>query len=102
MTTFFAGPENALAPDDRDALQSVLPASQMFESAFSFYRYNASLFKSNSLQYHEVIFTQLALSVAPADVDTSALWHTLVRGYIDLGLFDEAYASWISTPSDTQ
>ncbi|KAE9395644.1 hypothetical protein BT96DRAFT_997448 [Gymnopus androsaceus JB14] len=85
------GPDNALAPDDRDALQSVLPSSQMFDSAFSFFQYNASLFKSNSLQYHEVLFTQRALSVAPADTDTSTLWYTVVRGYVDLGLFDEAY-----------
>ncbi|KAJ3863652.1 nucleoporin Nup120/160-domain-containing protein [Lentinula novae-zelandiae] len=96
------GPDNALGQEDRDALQSVLPSSQLFDSSYSFYLYMATLFKSNSLQHYEVHFTQLALSVAPSNTDTSSLWHTVVRGYIDLGLFEEAYAAWISTPSDTQ
>ncbi|GAW08242.1 Nuclear pore complex protein [Lentinula edodes] len=96
------GPDNALGQEDRDALQNVLPSSQLFDSSYSFYLYMATLFKSNSLQHYEVHFTQLALSVAPSNTDTSFLWHTVVRGYIDLGLFEEAYAAWISTPSDTQ
>ncbi|KAJ4481914.1 hypothetical protein J3R30DRAFT_3656103 [Lentinula aciculospora] len=96
------GPDNALSQEDRDTLQDVLPSSHLFDSLYPFYLYIATLFKSNSLQYHEVHFTKLALSVAPPMLDTSSLWHTVVRGYIDLGLFDEAYAAWISTPSDTQ
>ena len=99
---FLTGPDNALGQEDRDALQNVLPSSQLFDSSYSFYLYMATLFKSNSLQHYEVHFTQLALSVAPSNTDTSFLWHTVVRGYIDLGLFEEAYAAWISTPSDTQ
>ncbi|KAF5393577.1 hypothetical protein D9757_000399 [Collybiopsis confluens] len=96
------GPDNALSREDCEALQSVLPSSQLFDSAFSFYLYIASLFKSNSYEQHEVLFTQLALSVAPPNSDTAPLWRTVVRGYINLGLFDDAYAAWISTPSDTQ
>ncbi|KAJ3743459.1 nucleoporin Nup120/160-domain-containing protein [Lentinula detonsa] len=96
------GPDNALGQEDRDALQNVLPSSQLFDTSHSFYLYIATLFKSNSLQHYEVHFTQLALSVAPPNTDTLSLWHTVVRGYIDLGLFDEAYAAWVSTPSDVQ
>ncbi|KAJ4472069.1 nucleoporin Nup120/160-domain-containing protein [Lentinula aciculospora] len=96
------GPDNALSQEDRDTLQDVLPSSHLFDSSYPFYLYIATLFKSNSLQYHEVHFTKLALSVAPPMLDTSSLWHTIVRGYIDLGLFDEAYAAWISTPSHAQ
>ncbi|KIK65722.1 hypothetical protein GYMLUDRAFT_158902 [Collybiopsis luxurians FD-317 M1] len=96
------GPDSALGKEDCEALQSVLPSSQLFDSAFSFYLYIAAMFKSNSYQHHEIIFTRLALSVASPNADTAPLWHTVVRGYIDLGLFDDAYAAWISTPSDTQ
>ncbi|KAJ3777455.1 nucleoporin Nup120/160-domain-containing protein [Lentinula raphanica] len=96
------GPDNALETEDRDALQAVLPSSHWFDSSFSFFLYIATLFKSNSLQHYEVHFTQLALSVAPPNTDTLSLWHTIVRGYIDLGLFDEAYAAWCSTPSYNQ
>ncbi|THU83924.1 hypothetical protein K435DRAFT_870799 [Dendrothele bispora CBS 962.96] len=96
------GPENALSIEDREALQQVLPAGALFDSPFSFYLYIASLFKSSVLQYQEVNFTQLAISCAPPGTDTSALWLTVMKGYIDLGLYDDAYAAWSSIPSDAQ
>lgn len=60
------------------------------------------LFKTASLVHQEVLFAQLALSVAPPDVDTSSLWYTVIKGCIDLGLYDDAYSSLIATPYEKQ
>ncbi|KAF7354945.1 hypothetical protein MSAN_01409400 [Mycena sanguinolenta] len=46
---------------------------------------------------HEAL-SFLALSVAPPDADTSSLWSTIIKGYIDLSLYDDAHASLIATP----
>ncbi|KAF5357582.1 hypothetical protein D9758_007452 [Tetrapyrgos nigripes] len=96
------GPDNALSIEDRDALQQVLPSGTLFDSLFSFYLYVASLFKANVLHSQEVNFTQLAVSCAPPGTDLSGLWLTVMKGYIDLGLYDDAYAAWSSIPSDMQ
>lgn len=58
----------------------------------------AGLFKARALVEHEIQFTQLAISTAPQDSDTSGLWHTVIKGYTDLGWFEDAYASWVATP----
>lgn len=55
-----------------------------------------------SLVQHEVLFAQLALSVPPPDEDTAALWYTVIKGYTDLSLFDDAYSSLIATPYEKQ
>jgi nuclear pore complex protein Nup160 len=44
------------------------------------------------------MFSQLALSVAPPDTDTTGLWTNVIKGNIALGLFDDAYAALIVSP----
>ncbi|KAK0467905.1 nucleoporin Nup120/160-domain-containing protein [Desarmillaria tabescens] len=68
----------------------------------TFYIHAAGLFKSKSLVYQETVFTQLAISVAPSEIDTITLWATVIRGYTELALYDDAYAAWISTPNEKQ
>ncbi|KAJ7783415.1 hypothetical protein B0H14DRAFT_3585053 [Mycena olivaceomarginata] len=96
------GPENALTTEDSEALSFVLPASDPFDTAFFFYLHASKLFKMASLVQHEVSFTQLALSVAPLDADTSSLWNTVIKGYTDLSLYDDAHSSLIATPYEKQ
>ncbi|KAJ7283368.1 nucleoporin Nup120/160-domain-containing protein [Mycena rebaudengoi] len=96
------GPDNALSSEDHEALSFVLPASDPFDSAFFFYVHASKLFKMASLVQHEVLFAQLALSVPPPDEDTAALWYTVIKGYTDLSLFDDAYSSLIATPYEKQ
>ncbi|KAJ7929169.1 nucleoporin Nup120/160-domain-containing protein [Mycena leptocephala] len=96
------GPDNALTPEDHEALSFVLPATDPFDTAFFFYLHASKLFKMASLVQHEVFFTQLALSVAPLDADTSSLWNTIIKGYTDLSLYDDAYSSLIATPYEQQ
>ncbi|KAF8211558.1 nucleoporin Nup120/160-domain-containing protein [Mycena galopus ATCC 62051] len=96
------GPENALTPEDHEALSFILPASDPFDTAFFFYLHASKLFKMASLVQYEVLFTQLALSVAPPDADISSLWHTIIKGYTDLSLFDDAHSSLIATPYEKQ
>ncbi|KAJ6538958.1 nucleoporin Nup120/160-domain-containing protein [Mycena capillaripes] len=96
------GPDNALSPEDHEALSFVLPATDPFDTAFFFYLHASKLFKMASLVQHEVFFTQLALSVAPPDTDTSSLWNTIIKGYTDLSLYDDAYSSLIATPYEKQ
>ncbi|KAJ7672857.1 nucleoporin Nup120/160-domain-containing protein [Mycena rosella] len=96
------GPDNALSSEDHEALSFVLPASDPFDSAFFFYLHASKLFKAASLVQHEVLFAQLALSVAPPDADTSSLWSTIIKGYTDLSLYEDAYSSLIATPYEKQ
>ncbi|KAF7330785.1 hypothetical protein MVEN_02417700 [Mycena venus] len=96
------GPENALTPENHEALSFVLPATDPFDTAFFFYLHVSKLFKMASLVQHEVQFTQLALSVAPPDADTSSLWNTIIKGYTDLSLYDDAHSSLIATPYEKQ
>jgi len=58
------------------------------------------LAKANLLVFSEVGFTQLALSVAPLGEDTVALWQTAIKGYSELGMYDDAYAVWVAAPSE--
>ncbi|KAJ7122853.1 nucleoporin Nup120/160-domain-containing protein [Mycena epipterygia] len=96
------GPDNALSSEDHEALSFVLPATDPFDSAFFFYLHTSKLFKMASLVQHEVLFAQLALSAAPPDADTSSLWHTIIKGYTDLSLYEDAYSSLIATPYEKQ
>ncbi|KAJ7087255.1 nucleoporin Nup120/160-domain-containing protein [Mycena belliarum] len=96
------GPDNALSPEDHEALSFVLPASDPFDSAFFFYLHASKLFKAASLVQYEVLFAQFALSVAPPEADTSSLWSTIIKGYTDLSLYDDAYSSLIATPYEKQ
>jgi hypothetical protein len=92
------GEESGLTPEDLDALASILPGSTLFNSEFSFYLHICGLYKTASLTYHEVRASQLALSVTPPGMDTSELWCRIIKGYIDLGSYDEAYSNLAATP----
>ncbi|EIN10816.1 hypothetical protein PUNSTDRAFT_65808 [Punctularia strigosozonata HHB-11173 SS5] len=94
----FGESSNILSAEDSQALAGVLPGAKLFDSDFSFYLHTASLFKSSSDVEHEVQFYQLAISVAPPEQDTSPLWYAVIHGLIGLALYEDAYASLISTP----
>lgn len=96
-----AGPYSAVAADDRTALLSVLPNREFFETPMQYYLHVAMLFKSHFLIHQEIHFTQLAISVATPDIDTSTMWQTVIRGYIDLAHYDDAYAAWVATPYES-
>ncbi|THH33738.1 hypothetical protein EUX98_g479 [Antrodiella citrinella] len=87
----------ALTEEDRDALASVLPRQELFDSDFSFYLHVAGLFRESSVTTFEVAFTQLAISVAPV-VNTMPLWSTVIKGLTEVGLYDDAYKALISSP----
>lgn len=87
--------------EDRDALQAVLDFSQA-GTLFSFYCHCAHLFKTKSLLYREIAFTQLALSAATEEASDPMMWSTIIKGYTDLGFFDDAYSIWTVTPSEQQ
>jgi nuclear pore complex protein Nup160 len=91
------GADHGLSFEDQDALASVLPGAELFDSSFSFYLHASNIFKMSSLVYHEVQFSQLALAVAPPE-DTSSLWVNIVKGYTDLGMYEDAYASLMANP----
>jgi len=86
--------------EDNEALAGVLPGAEIFYSDYTFYLHAASLFKSGSLVCHDVHFSQLALSVAHPEADTAGLWHSIIKGHIDLALYEDAYASLIACPYD--
>jgi nuclear pore complex protein Nup160 len=94
LMTRILGLTQTLAEEGQDSLKWVLPG---VDSQFSFYLHASAIFKTASLVHHEVLFAELAISIAPP-VDTSSLWYTVIKGHTDLGLFDEAYASLMSTP----
>lgn len=96
------GQDSALSHQDQQALLLVLPGPEVYDSPFTFYLHAAMLFRSHSLVSHEVFFTQLAISVSPAGVDTSALWHTVIKGHTELGMYDDAYAAWVASPYESQ
>ena len=73
----------------------------LFDSEFTFYIHASTIFRSSGLTEQEVSFVRLALSVTPRDVDTSELWFSLIRGYVDLGYYEDAYSAIIATPYDS-
>lgn len=95
-----AGVDSGLSIEDSEALASVVPGAELFYSDFAFYLHAASLFKSGSLVCHDVHFSQLALSVAGPDADTTELWYSIIKGYTDLAGYDDAYASLIACPHE--
>jgi nuclear pore complex protein Nup160 len=86
--------------EDHEALAGVLPGAETFYSDYAFYIHASSLFKSSSLVCHDVRFSQLALSVALPEAETADLWYSVIKGYIDLALYEDAYASLITCPHD--
>jgi nuclear pore complex protein Nup160 len=95
------GHDSGLSLEDAETLASVLPGAVLFDSEFTFCIHASAIFKSNGLIQQEVSFIRLALSVVPQDVDTSELWFGLIRGYIDLGFYEDAYSAIIATPYDS-
>lgn len=87
--------------EDGNSLGAVLPNTQPMESEYNFYLLAADMFRNGYVQ-HEVRFTTLALQVAPAGVDTLPLWSSIVKGLTDLALYDDAYATLMHNPSETQ
>ncbi|KAG6378387.1 hypothetical protein JVT61DRAFT_12642 [Boletus reticuloceps] len=94
------GPDSGLSFEDAEALSSILPAKALYDSDFSFYLEASAIFRSNGLTQQEVSFLRLALSVAPPEADTADMWHGLIRGYIELSSWEEAYSSIIAAPFD--
>ncbi|KAG1836482.1 hypothetical protein C8R48DRAFT_680501 [Suillus tomentosus] len=95
------GHDSGLSLEDAETLASVLPGAVLFDSEFTFYIHASAIFRSNGLVQQEVSFIRLALSVAPQDIDTTELWFGLIRGYIDLGFYEDAYSAIIATPYDS-
>src|SRR5438477_1655790 len=100
LIILLAGFGQVVLPDDEEALSVVLPGGELFDTEFSYYLHASSLFKSAGQVRHEVLFSQLALSVVPENLDSSDIWYSVIRGNTDLGLYDEAYASLMVTPYD--
>jgi nuclear pore complex protein Nup160 len=96
----FTGPDSSLFPEDEEALGVVLPGGELFDTEFTFYLHISSLFKSSLHVHHEVLFSRLALTVVPDDIDCSGVWHNVIKGGIQLCLYDEAYAALMTTPYD--
>jgi nuclear pore complex protein Nup160 len=92
------GINSGLSAEDNEALAAVLPGGEIFYSDYAFYLHAASLFKSGALVCHDVHFSQLALSVAHSEANTTDLWYSVVKGHIDLALYEDAYASLIACP----
>lgn len=96
------GVDGAMTVADKMVLSLVLTELEQLDDCYHFYIHAAGLFKSKSLVYQETVFTQLAISVAPSEIDTTVLWATVIKGYTELALYDDAYAAWISTPTEKQ
>ncbi|KAF8639895.1 hypothetical protein AX17_001147 [Amanita inopinata Kibby_2008] len=94
------GPDAGVSPEDQEALAAVLPAAECFNSEFTFYSHAAELFRQNNLVNHEVRFARLAISAAPGNTDTSSLWLNVIKGYTELGMYESAYTSLMSSPYD--
>ncbi|GLB33440.1 putative nucleoporin Nup120/160 [Lyophyllum shimeji] len=92
------GGDHVLSAEDQEALARILPATELLDSQYNFYIHASNLFKVTSWVHHEVSFAQLAISVAPPDADTSSLWATVINGLTELGYYDDAYASLMSSP----
>ncbi|KAG6833626.1 hypothetical protein H0H87_004253 [Tephrocybe sp. NHM501043] len=89
---------HSLSPEDQEILAKILPATELLDSQHFFYIHVSNLFKMASWTQYEVSFAQLAISVAPFGVDTSSLWSTVIHGFTELALYEDAYASIMSTP----
>ncbi|KAF8631128.1 hypothetical protein AX15_002475 [Amanita polypyramis BW_CC] len=96
------GIETSLSTEDQESLAIVLPANERFDSDFKFYVHVAGIFKRRSLVCYEVLFARLAISVAPGHTDTSALWLSVIDGYIELGRYESAYSSLMCLPYEKQ
>ena len=92
----FIGISN-LTLEDSDALTAVLPVGHATDSQYSFYLFAADLFRNTYIHYG-VVFSQLALQCAPPGTDTGSVWSDVVKGLMDLGSYEDAYATIMSMP----
>ncbi|KAG5644918.1 hypothetical protein DXG03_007383 [Asterophora parasitica] len=92
------GGEHALSAEDQESLARILPAIELLHSQYFFYIHVSNLFKLSGWVHYEVLFAQLAISVAPPNADTSSLWATLITGFSELALYEDAYAALMATP----
>ncbi|KAF9569446.1 hypothetical protein CPC08DRAFT_678255 [Agrocybe pediades] len=92
---------NMLTLEDSEALLAVLPPGLPVDSQYSFYLFAADLFRHTFASY-EVHFSKLAIQVAPPGTHTAPLWTAVVKGLIDLALYEDAYASVMSIPFEKE
>ncbi|KAL5508105.1 hypothetical protein ACEPAH_5723 [Sanghuangporus vaninii] len=99
------GPGNVILSDDLQSLDAILP-SGCCHSDCVYYLHVADLFKRAGMTSHEVHFLRLALSVWPEggelDEVSQNTWASIIKGYSDLGLYDDAYCYLISFPHRDQ
>jgi nuclear pore complex protein Nup160 len=77
-----------------------MPTRTLFKSEFEFYLHVAELFRASEIAQHDVAFSQHALAVASNAVDTSDIWANIIRGYCDLGIYEDAYSCLIASPHE--
>ncbi len=92
------GPDAAISLEDREALAAVLPGTRLFLSDFEYYIHIAETFRAAGLTAYEVQYSRYALSSAPKGTNTLDLWAAMFKGYTDLGFFEDAYMTLITTP----
>jgi hypothetical protein len=90
------GRDNALLLEDMQALKAMVNV----DSDFAFYKHVAFVIFKDTWTDWKVIFSQMALSVAPPNLEKTDLWNAVVDGNIDLGQYDEAYAALVAAPPD--
>ncbi|KAL0949809.1 hypothetical protein HGRIS_009844 [Hohenbuehelia grisea] len=92
------GTDTGLSIDDREGLMAVLPQADCLVSDFAFYLHISMLFNQASQFQHVVLFTNLALSMAPPGEDTTGLWLVLIKNNIDLQAWDDLYTILLVCP----
>lgn len=101
LHTLLSGAFICLSGPDGENLKTVLPSEHAIDSQYSFFLYATELFQTISIG-HAVRFSKLAIQAAPANFDIAPLWNTVVKGSMELALYDEAYAAVISMPYEKQ
>ena len=79
------------------ALVAVFPAAVDIDSMSGYYRHISTLFESLSLHSKVVSFCKLAIDNSAAE-DTKDMWFKVLRGYVELALYEEAYMALVETP----
>jgi nuclear pore complex protein Nup160 len=94
MAIMIIGRYHMLCQEDQRALKSILN----LDSEFAYYKHVAFVVFKDSWIHYKVTFSQLAVSVAPPDEDTTDLWNAVIDGHIALAQYDEAYCALVSAP----
>ncbi|EPQ59509.1 hypothetical protein GLOTRDRAFT_71020 [Gloeophyllum trabeum ATCC 11539] len=85
-------------PEEEDGHIVVVAPPGAVMSQFHFYLHVSNLFRAARATSYEIKFSQLAISVAPLGTDLQELWYAIIKGYIDLSQYEDAYIAIISTP----